>query len=177
MNKLAIPLAALLLIGCQTAPVKPAPVEIIQAQIKYDASKISWVYKEGTGKVSGQAFLRTMSGNVKTCAGLRVLLVPVSDYSSERMSVIYGATDKGYKPYSQANAPLEPISKDFVATFRNTNCNAQGEFSFSGLPVGSYFVLADVLWKVRVSEGFEGGTLLQKVTIEHGKDKKILMSL
>ena len=79
----------LILTSCAVAPT-------FQTQSTYDRDQVSWSFEEGTGKIEGDGFLMRRDGMLVKCAGQRVGLVPVSEYSIERFTFIYGTPNGGY---------------------------------------------------------------------------------
>lgn len=157
-----------------------------------DASKIDVVFDEslstrygGTGPstLRGQAFLRTVGGDVKTCAGRDVLLVPASAYFDELIR----------KVGSGVNVEAD---RRALALIRKSICDAQGNFQFAQLPVGQWYVIAKVTWGVPHTEerkkrtdpltalifgahrapsvDEQGGTLLQSVDLQPGDNQALL---
>lgn len=89
----------------------------------------------GAGNLHGQAFLKTVGGDVKTCAGERVLLLPGVPYVDELL-------EKGRHGISVSPDPR-------LASYeRSTVCDAQGNFSFTQLPAQRWHVLTRVTWAV-----------------------------
>ena len=117
----------------------PAPITMAST---YSASELAWAQAEGNNTIAGSAVLRTVGGDVKTCAGLEVGLIPVGSYTSELMAKTFGSSTTGYAKYTP-NITLDP---SYGGANRKTVCNPQGEFAFSNLPDGEYFVVATVTW-------------------------------
>lgn len=89
----------------------------------------------GPGSLHGQAFLKTVGGDVKTCAGERVLLFPATPYVDNLL-------DKGKHGISVSPDPR-------LASYeKSTICDAQGNFSFTQLPAQRWHVLTRVTWAV-----------------------------
>jgi hypothetical protein len=100
----------------------------------------------GTGDATlrGQAFLRTVGGDVRTCAGSDVFLIPDNPY----MEDLTAAEDRGVR-----NASIDPRAQTFR---RRSTCDAQGNFHFSGVPKGSWIVVARVTWSIpHIEQGGE----------------------
>jgi hypothetical protein len=77
-----------------------------------------------------------------SCSG-QVVLTPEAPYSRWRIVQLYGSDDHAALPVAevrsrQANRP----SDEFSAFVRRTTCDAQGRFSFQGLPAGGWYVIA-----------------------------------
>lgn len=119
----------------------------------------------GQASIHGQAFLRTTIGEVRTCAGQDVTLLPGNAYNQE----FFSAQDKGFSgPRVNRDAGADHFS-------RKTICDAQGNFSFDGVPAGKWFVAARVEWDVPGAYGgHQGGILRQTMDAAAGPNNTIL---
>ncbi len=117
---------------------------------------------QGTGQIMGQAFLRTMGGEVRYAAGGQVVLWPDSAYSRKAASMLVS----GITP--QPEGKLTPYE-------RRTQADGEGEFEFADLPACSYVVLTSVFWSVP-DNGTQGGWLGSIVRVEEGKRVKVILT-
>jgi len=137
----------------------------------------------GPSNLHGQAFLKTVGGDVKTCAGEDVLLLPATPYIDELLAK------------ETAGVTAKPDSRA-VSLIRRTICDAQGNFSFSRLPAQRWYVLTKVTWGVphidqpgerpgpitslllgippAPSTDQQGGELFQAVPLEPGDNQVFL---
>lgn len=176
--KTAVALIALAsLAGCA---VSPPPVLTIVAP--FDEAALAWAKAPGSNTISGDALLRTVGGEVKTCAGLDVSLTPKSPYVEEYMARRFNSFNSGYSPYGaalQGNYALNPALGPYVI---RKKCNAQGAFNFSGLPDGAYYVVANVTWQAVQGYGAytylatQGGEISQLVEVAGGKEASITLT-
>lgn len=90
----------------------------------------------GTGRLSGQAFMKTRGGDVKYAAGAEIYLNPLTEYSREH----YERAIKGYER-------LEPADERMWKYRRVVTADAEGRFTFDNLPEGDYFVFGWVTWE------------------------------
>ena len=163
----AVPLASsLFVLGCVP---KPQPITQI-----FNPEDVSWIYDSGPNKISGSALIRQKGGGVVTCAGYQVSAVPVSSYAKERIGKMYGNTQRGYNPATGGRKVVEPDLR-YVDMSKNTVCDAQGKFVFDDLPNGQYYITTNVLWQVN-DYFYEGGSLMQYVSVEGGESKDIVMT-
>jgi hypothetical protein len=156
---LALPLAHA---GCSARqePVRHAP-SFVQIQTKFDYSEHEPYAKPGENGVSGQAFLTRQGDSVVTCAGSRVLLLPATSYFREmfwHMIVVGSEPEPPKNPY--------PSLKSMI---RRTECDAQGNFSFSKIPDGTWFVLTEV-------KASSGGVLITELTLSNGAMPRVLLT-
>lgn len=129
----------------------------------------------GTNKVIGSALIRQQGGGVVTCAGIEVVLIPVTAYSTERMQHLYGSDQRGVNsggPGSVRGFDQTPAA--YLELMHKTLCDAQGMFEFADVGDGEYFVTTQVSW--RVGYNLQGGNLMQRVKVSGGETKKIVLT-
>ena len=151
-----------LLTGC--ASIAPVPLKST-----FKPEQAAFIEQRGTGAISGQAFLRRNDGVVVYAAGSDVNIVPVTDYSSERIFSMYGQGKISiFHPGFASNDPL------YDRYTRKTVADGEGRFSVTGLPAGSYFVTTSVQWMA--GNVPQGGALLERVTLSTGQSVSLIMS-
>ncbi len=163
---------AVLLSSCATAPaVYPTPSS------SFNASEVTWFEADGGGSITGSAVLRTRGGDVKTCAGYPVGLIPVSTYATEIMTSTFGQSSRGFAP-SYALRKLEAVDDYFRRMQRKSTCDAQGYFTFSNLPSGDYYVVTGIQWEVpgRYISSMQGGVLMQRVWLGENEKRTIVLT-
>ena len=173
-NLIALAAVSLSLISCGGAgPVKPMSED-------FSANDIAWSTVKGSNTLNGSGFTRTNNGQTVNCAGFIVNLIPFSRYSAERMLRIYNSTEAGNdKPimiYNTATiagvvdnrAPAYPAQ--YLATVRQTQCDAAGRFTFNNLPDGAYFVAVNVEWLTYQGNmvSRQGGSIMNRVVLNGG---------
>jgi hypothetical protein len=146
----------------------------VALRTQYDQRAVSWAAVPGDNTIEGSALMRTSGGEVRTCAALEAAILPVSAYASERMVHLYGNATGGYRPIWH-QVVFEPDSDAFYRSVRTTKCDAQGEFSFDGLPDGDWFVQAAVIWEA-AGAGTQGGSLMQRVQLRGGETQKVVLT-
>ncbi len=129
---------------------------------KYDSSQIAWSKSKGTSVISGEAFLlKKLDGSIVTCAGQNVMLTARSDYSNERFAILYGFEEDAYgKTFTPKPVQLSGAPSEYFSDKKIKKCNSKGEFSFTQVPNGKYFLEARVWWG-----GDLGETLMQLIDI------------
>lgn len=147
------------LVGCAQKPY------VIQNT--YDPSEYQWSNAKGTASILGQAFMRTVGGDVKTCAGAPVFLVPDTRYVEEIVRA--GAEGKTLPPHEQ----LSSFAKQ-------TLCTLDGSFEFRDLAAGRWFVYTAVSWKAPAINLFgdpylqeQGGIIFTAVNLTDGQSLKV----
>lgn len=152
----------------------PAPSLIVTKP--FNETDISWSRGVGTGAISGQGFLRQAGGGVVTYAGETVNLIPVSPYSSERMLLIYGNVEKGFNSLSYGTRIIHgALPEGYQSSYRSTSCNAQGNFRFSSLPAGDYFLVTAVRWVA--GNLIQGGVLMHRVTVNAQSETDVIVTI
>jgi len=137
-------LAATTLIGC-------APIE---RQARFIESEYTPYLGRGTSSIVGQAFLRTRGGDVKTAAGLPVVLTPVTSYSAEwfTQEVLM------HRRLSEPDYRTEKYISAAIA-------DAEGRFKFNFLQAGRYYLTCDIYWAISEDE-WSGDTAYAVVELE-----------
>jgi hypothetical protein len=118
----------------------------------------------GTGPATlhGQAFMKTVGGDVKTCAGQTVYLMPDNAYNAE---IVQAPT----RNFANRDARGDAYT-------RQTVCDAQGNFEFDNVPAKMWWVLVDVTWGVPNQYGSvdtQGGTIQEPVILQPGENKQV----
>jgi len=151
------------LVGCVAACAPPRQLVSITTPFS-DADFQPWA---GTGNASvrGQAFLKTVGGDVKTCAGQQVLLIPDNAYSREMISV--ASANRGDPPNLDGRVSLYS---------RSEICDAQGGFSFDNMKPNKWIVLSKVTWGAASQYGVnqQGGVLEKRIDAHPGDNRLIL---
>jgi hypothetical protein len=130
----------------------------------------------GDSVVTGQAFLKNRGGDVKTAAGNKVMLNPVSAYSKQFVDVvIYRRAGLGVQ--------LKPSTPDarmdeFLAT---TTADADGRFSFYDVSDGEYYLYTWVTWEVpsRLRQDppkTQGGWVFKKVHVSSSRRNEFILN-
>jgi hypothetical protein len=151
---------SLLLTGC--AAVRQ-PVQM-QNRFDYDLHK---PYTEsGPNTIKGQGFLRQKGGGVVTCAGSQVIAMPDTLFFREFISL--------YKAGKKPQIPGGFVDPSYRSIIKQAQCDAQGNFTFSAVPNGNWFVMTEVKWAVGYAP--QGGALMREVNVADGVVAQVLLS-
>jgi hypothetical protein len=122
--------------GIRNAPIALLFCALVSCSIQhpqertavYNPAELVPYSRTGTGKIIGQAFLKTVGGDVKYGAGNTVVIHPVTSLTTEWFSkvVVQGL------PLVAGN----PRADDYR---RTTIADAEGRFEFDNLPQGDYY--------------------------------------
>lgn len=165
MKKLVLIASFALLSGCLQT--------VVETTQQFDPNSGRYILANGSGEISGQAFMRQQGGGVVTCAGEEVALMPATAYQQERMAIIFGNTQGGVRTSGVGNVPpaRDPRAKKLE---RTTICDAEGDFVFSGLAAGDYYVGTRVQW--RAGNTAQGGALAKRVKLKSGQKTRVLLN-
>jgi len=166
LSVLAILMAAII-----TAPASAKPKPFVNA---YNPNDVAWALQSGPNAVMGSALLRTVGGDIKTCAGYTAYLLPVSAYTTEAVMRAGGSAQGGLIRWG-SKYYIDPAVGNVT---RQTTCDAQGNFSFTSLPDGEYFVVARVTWGApyRGWTNTQGGELFQRVALRGGSAINLVLT-
>ncbi len=168
MKRLAIVALLTFLAGC-AGPIGGKPTYATQTE--FDPKEAGFIFTQGSGQISGRAFIRDQS-RIRVAAGSKVTLVPATRYAEERVKLIYGT-----RKMATTGVSFSKPDKRYYAFTRSTMANEQGEFVFRNIGPGTYFVTTSVLWKdPSVRGGKGGGALIQKVELGDGEKKEVALS-
>lgn len=141
---------------------------------KFDEEQFKKLLSPGKHTVSGSALIRQRNGGVVTCAGGRVALIPVTEYSKERIVAIYGNEEGGYTPVEKKFI-FEPDVPGYHSLARSAMCDTQGFFKFENVLEGEYYVTTAIVW--HVSNYLQsGGGLARKVKVDGSTEAKVTLA-
>lgn len=135
----------------------------VQMQTRFDYASHKAYVQNGTGSVKGQGFLRQQGGGVVTCAGSQVYLMPSTPFFREAVNLLRAGKDP------QIGQKLDPAYKVML---KQSQCDAQGNFLFTNLPSGGWFVMTEVKWSVGYNQ--QGGALLREISINNNETQVLL---
>lgn len=174
MRKFLGLIAAVLLVGC--AAFEPRVIQIAEP---YDEAQAIKQMQKGNNTIKGQAFLRQRGGQVVTCAGSSVALIPATAYAANRLNGMYmhniGSQTVFAPPIRASEIVIVPDIAGYKQNIKTTQCDATGNFSFENVADGDFFVQANVVWGGG-RLGIMGGHLIQKVKVEKGRTENLIMS-
>ena len=154
--RLAVITITFLLVGCYTT---------VQHEMKtsFNESEAAAVLGKGNATVSGQIFLRRNDGMVVRGAGSTVALYVATDYQREML----GKLRKNYPNKTE----FTNIPAFFWRNRRVVEADADGDFSFTGIPDGDYIIHSSVVWYV--GDVPQGGEVFAHVNVVGGRNVKV----
>ena len=161
--RMLVVVVGLSLSGCVT-PVTPPPAK---RQAAFVESEFAPYAGTGTSTITGQAFLKTRSGELRFGAGCEVVMVPVTPYT----------TETGERAVLR-NERLEAPDPRYAAYRRTTIADGNGNFEFRNIPAGSYYLSCDIRWEYATQYGLSatGGTAFGKTTVAAGATTKVIVT-
>ncbi len=169
MKKIIVAAVAALMVmglmtGCGGTP-QPKYTNITPAQ---EAEYKPYV-KQGTSRLSGQAFSVQAGGGVVPAAGRTITLVPATSIGKRW----WLSLDRGYQSsyrLERDNA-ITPPSVNFKKTRRTTIADMDGNFEFTGLPNGRYYVRTKITW---LAGNYKTGGNVGRMVLVNGNTKVII---
>ncbi len=162
---------AALLAGCAETP-KPIPVVFHPPAPPpkplgfgaYEDGK--WALAKGNNTISGHAEIAGTDGNSRNCSGASATLLPAIAATRSRMDVLYGPG----RDFIQIGTARPPAgSPELERLARHASCDREGNFRFSNVPDGSFFVTA----------GFAGrpvASVKRQVDVRGGQNESVLLT-
>lgn len=155
-----------LLAGC----ISPQTPQIQPLTAAFTEAEYAPYLKPGTGRIAGQAFLKTVGGDVKYGAGDDVYLNPVTSLNTEWFAkgVLAGKPVGRTRPDQIKSSTYE----------RHAVADAEGRFEFENLPSGNYYLTCKITWGVP-DEGIiqtTGGVAYAKITVRNGQTTKAIVT-
>ena len=165
MNKILLSTAlAATLAGCVVRQYTPPPPPLTRPA--FPESEYLRYVGTGTNSVTGQAFLKTRGGDVKTAAGNDVYLQPVTSYSNW-----------SYDHRFETVAPADPRIHKYL---RKTVADASGRFTFKNVPDGHYYITTAVTWQAPTGYRFaletQGGVIWKAVSVKDGETADVIVT-
>lgn len=163
------PASLLLLIGLAAGCAAPGPSTGLPPLASLaDSAEYAPFSASGSIDLTGHAFLTTSAGDIRRAAGRLVTLDPATRYARQ-----------WFWRYGTDAARFDVPAPDsrFGESRRTTIADAEGRFSFSRLPQGTYLVRSTVTWEVEPPDsGIQGGVVAVLVTLEAGRSEEVVLS-
>src|SRR5215212_1692465 len=140
LTALILGIAGLALAACETLPPPPPPPPPAPppSAIVFRSSDFAWSAIPGANRVDGHVVYRQ---GPTTFSCPRAALIPETPFTARRMITLYGSAVGAIAPLAEVQRRTTPAPAEMNAFVRTANCDAQGRFTFSNLPDGSWFVI------------------------------------
>ncbi|MBQ4802129.1 hypothetical protein J8L88_04620 [Aquimarina sp. MMG015] len=164
-----ISLVLVLLILSSSCANKDKKVDItIKIKSEFIEENVKWFNNEGSSSIKGIAKFKSKNGDIGFGKDFRIELNPYSAYTKERLNHIYENDDSAYVYIEDGIPKFVPDPEGYHNT-RKAMCNEKGEFEFTGLPAGEYYVIAFMLWDET------GGGIMQHIKLSDNETRVIEM--
>lgn len=162
MNKIraaALILSIALLTACASQKPNERP--------PFPVDEYAQLQKTGTGKVVGQVFMKTVGGEVRFGAGSDVYLFPGTSYS-----------DFWYQTNYVSQQPIVPPDPRQMHYTKIVQADGNGNFEFSDIPPGRYYVSSTVIWQAPTQWGLakQGGPVAKPATVSNGSIVRVMLT-
>ena len=180
--------------GCASWPLTP--------RMTFPIDEYAALATAGTGVVKGQAFRTTRGGDVKTGAGSKIHMEPVTTYSTQHYDFytpgLYSSAQRTYhSPDKHKNilTPHDPRYLEYlnrVEWDRSINwiADSEGRFELENIPPGEYYIMTSVTWEALVEDKSyttgkplgtfsmqrQGGSILKRIQVRNGETTTILLT-
>jgi hypothetical protein len=166
--------ASLLCFAMAGCAATPAPQTV---SVAFNPAEVAWFNAPGRNTIKGSAVMRTVGGDVRTCAGADANLVPDSTYARARMQTMFGGLERGLLS-ARSGFTWSGTDPRYQAASRTTTCDPQGFFTFEAVPDGTYYVTAKVVWGVPTQyfTSWQGGYVMQRVEVRGGETRQVVLT-
>ncbi len=178
-NLLLTMLASSILIGCSTisseiSSFQKATTQIVSLTVPFDPEQATFILEQGSATITGHAYVKDSAGEVITCAGNNVYLVPVNEYSKERYTYLFGGSADGFSSDEVIRKiKFKPDPPEFRHYMRVSTCNYMGEFTFKDVPAGHYYIGTNIIAEIDGYNTIDGGAYAQEIQLKKGQKLNI----
>lgn len=155
-----------IMLGC--AP-KTTPVYHIETPFSED--EFIPYAKKGTASIIGQAFMKTKGGDIKYAAGNYILLLPVTQYTTEIIRI-------ALEEKVEEGGSIDNKDPRLIKYAKKTMADAEGKFEFNNIPSGEYYVWTAIKWQVPSQSGLRrtGGNISKRIRVKEGEKVKVILT-
>ena len=159
--------SALFITGCVAKPIP-------KLTNQFNEQDFAPYAKKGTASIIGQAFLKTRGGEVRYGAGDTIFLFPSTPYTREMQHFTHHEITN--------RVTIENVDKRWRDYIKKITADGSGNFEFSDIPAGEYFLECALFWEVPKScygcAGLEetGDVLRKQIKITEGEKLKIMLT-
>ncbi len=141
--------------------------------------ELKWFLKKGDGVIKGKVYIDSDNGRI-TCKNQEVKLIPVSEYSKERMLWLYKSTEEGFRKVEEGEIKFIPDRSIYYSLMKITKCDENGNFLFKDLPEGEYFIVVNVIWNSPTNGSLfrkAGGSIMKRIKLKKGEEKEVIFKV
>ncbi|GAA4108799.1 hypothetical protein GCM10022393_05130 [Aquimarina addita] len=144
------------------------PIPVIHS---FEDKEVSWFSTKGAASIKGIAKFKSRNEKIHFGDQFRIELMPFSRYTEERLLKIYNNKDSGVVYLEDGVPRFIPDPEAYHQTIKTT-CNEKGEFEFTDLPDGEYYIIAFMIWDQKVDTKITnktGGGIMQRIHLTEGE--------
>jgi hypothetical protein len=137
-----------------------------QMTTPFDESEFQSFVGKGTATITGQAFLKTVGGEVRYGAGDPVILTPVTPYTTEAL-------------LAERSLRLPQTDPRLLKYLHTVIADGSGNFEFQDIPPGDYYIKCAIVWVVPDQNGIieqTGGVAYAETHIGDGETVKVVVT-
>ena len=138
-------------------------------RIPFPIEEYNVLSKTGNASLTGQAFMKTLGGDVKYAAGCDILLSPITSYSQQWYNESY-----------LLNKPIEDPDPQLYEYTYKTLGDAEGRFAFNNIPEGNYYLITTIIWYTATGFNYslepQGGTIAEKIYLKENENLNIVFT-
>lgn len=149
----------MILTGCMPAYVAPPQPLWRTPLATFEQAPLAAGIMPGHATIRGQAFSKTVGGDIKYGAGNDINLVPDTPYSRECIDILSSSP-------SECAAKVRPY-------VRTVQADGEGRFEFTGIAPGSYIVTTTITWGIPTGYGIRqtGGQVTAIANVANDTDE------
>ncbi|HEY3932619.1 MAG TPA: hypothetical protein VGM58_09660 [Verrucomicrobiae bacterium] len=132
----------------------------------FDESKFQPFVGKGTATITGQAFLKTVGGEVRYGAGDPVILTPVTPYTTEAM-------------LAERSLQLPQTDPRLLKYIHTVTADGNANFEFQDIPSGDYYIKCAIVWGAPDQYGIieqTGGVAWAKTHVGNDETVKVVVT-
>ena len=141
--------------------------QVLQPYSTFDRAATEQALRPGNATIVGQAFKKTVGGDVKYGAGNSIDLYPATPYFMEVLNLL-----------SRRNAFTQVRFDPAVLNYKRTAvADGEGRFKFPGLSAGRYYLETTITWGIPTRYGIEttGGPAASVITVDEGHTAEAIL--
>jgi hypothetical protein len=151
--------------------------QAVQLPVSLDVDAAKKQLIKGNNQINGSILYEPDKGHafaypdtMVSCEGREVTLMPYTDFAREWALKYYGVpvTNTAYRLANRGKAPNIIGSDQLFALTRKTQCDEKGQFRFSDVSDGEYFLIAKVRWLGKDEESYQFGFAPEDIDEEDG---------
>lgn len=142
----------------------------VELPVPFNPEDAAFIFNKGTATVKGKGVFKANTGQVISCDGSNVHLVPVTEYSKERYTYLVGGTNEGFISQELIQTiEFTPDPPEYREYMRSTRCNYKGEFLFENVADGEYYLNTDIFSPVNGYRAVKGGVFAARIVVKSGE--------